>query len=397
MTSIETCEFTDDTIQSCPEFDGMNLKDDILRGIYAHGFEKPSPIQQRAIVPLINGVDLFAQAQSGTGKTGTFAIAILQRIGFEAKPHENPQALILVPTRELAQQIKKVIDEIGSYCKINVHACIGGTNIMEDINALRSGQHIVVGTPGRIYDMISRTILTLANLKMLILDEADQMLDRGFQPQIYEIFKCGISKTTQIGLFSATWTKEAEDIATLFMNNPIKIEVKKERITLDGIKQYKIILQKDEFKFGVLVDLYKAISIKQAIIYCNNKKKVEEVASKLKENGLSMIYLHGEMSQQERDKIMREFRSGTTRILITTDLLARGIDIQQVSLVINYDIPNNKENYIHRIGRTGRFGRKGIALNFVSDKENQLIADIEAFYTTVIDELPGDLAGVFDS
>jgi translation initiation factor 4A len=397
MTSIETCEFTDDTIQSCPEFDGMNLKDDILRGIYAHGFEKPSPIQQRAIVPLINGVDLFAQAQSGTGKTGTFAIAILQRITFEAKPMENPQALILVPTRELAQQIKKVIDELGSYCKISVHACIGGTNIMEDINALRNGQHIVVGTPGRIYDMISRNILTLANLKMLILDEADQMLDRGFQPQIYEIFKCGIAKTTQIGLFSATWTKEAEDIATLFMNNPIKIEVKKERITLDGIKQYKIILQKDEFKFGVLVDLYKAISIKQAIIYCNNKKKVEEVASKLKENGLSMIYLHGEMSQQERDKIMREFRSGTTRILITTDLLARGIDIQQVSLVINYDIPNNKENYIHRIGRTGRFGRKGIALNFVSDKENQLIADIEAFYTTVIDELPGDLAGVFES
>ena len=397
MTSLEKCEFTDDTSTLCSEFDSMKLKDDILRGIYSHGFEKPSPIQQRAILPLINGVDLFAQAQSGTGKTGTFAIAILQRISFEVKPHENPQALILVPTRELAQQIKKVIDGIGSYCKISVHACIGGTNIMEDINALKSGQHIVVGTPGRIYDMINRNILALANLKMLILDEADQMLDRGFQAQIYEIFKCGISKSTQIGLFSATWTKEAEDIAILFMNNPIKIEVKKESITLDGIKQYKIILQKEEFKFGVLVDLYKAISIKQAIIYCNNKKKVEDIASKLKENGLSMIYMHGEMSQLERDKIMQEFRSGSTRILITTDLLARGIDIQQVSLVINYDIPNNKENYIHRIGRTGRFGRKGIALNFVSDKEMQSISDIEVFYSTIIEELPSDLTKVFDS
>ena len=178
------------------------------------------------------------------------------------------------------------------------------------------------------------------------------------------------------------------------MNNPVKIEVKKESITLDGIKQYKINLQKEEFKFGVLVDLYKAISIKQAIIYCNNKKKVEDIAAKLKENGLSMIYMHGEMSQIERDKIMKEFRSGTTRILISTDLLARGIDIQQVSLVINYDIPINKENYIHRIGRTGRFGRKGIALNFVSDKE---VNDIESHYTTVIEELPEDISKVFDS
>jgi translation initiation factor 4A len=395
MASLDIGEFTDDNLSACTEFDGMNLKESILRGIFSYGFEKPSPIQQRAIIPLIKGVDLFAQAQSGTGKTGTFAIAILQRICFESKPNENPQALILVPTRELAQQIKKVIDQIGSYCDISVHACIGGTNIIEDINALRNGQHIVVGTPGRIYDMISRTILTLSNLKMLILDEADQMLDRGFQAQIYEIFKCGIPQTTQIGLFSATWTKESEDIATKFMNNPIKIEVKKDRITLDGIKQYKIDMKKEEFKFGVLVDFYKAISIKQAIIYCNNKKKVEEVASKLKENGLSMIYMHGEMTQSERDKIMGEFRAGTTRILITTDLLARGIDIQQVSLVINYDIPINKENYIHRIGRTGRFGRKGIAINFVTDKDMQLLNDIESFYSTSIEDLPNNLDDVF--
>jgi translation initiation factor 4A len=245
--------------------------------------------------------------------------------------------------------------------------------------------------------MINRNILTLTNLKMLILDEADQMLDRGFKEQIYEIFKCGIVKTTQIGLFSATWTKESEDLALLFMNNPVKIEVKKERITLDGIKQYKVLIQKDEYKLGVLIDLYKAVSIQHTIIYCSLKKRVEELASKLKELGLSMIYMHGEMTQTERDNIMKEFRSGTTRILITTDLLARGIDIQQISLVINYDIPNNKENYIHRIGRTGRFGRKGIALNLVSDKEIQSIADIEEFYSTSISELPGDLAGVFNS
>ena len=394
MAALEIEETNENEFTICPSFDDMNLKEDILRGIFGYGFEKPSPIQQKAIPILVKERDIIGQAQSGTGKTATFGIGILQRISFEKKV---TQALILVPTRELAHQIKKVLDSIGEYCNISVHACIGGTNVMDDINALKSGQHIVVGTPGRIYDMINRQILILNNLKILVLDEADQMLDRGFKAQIYEIFNLGIPEETQIGLFSATWTPEADEIAKKFMRNPVVIKVQKDALTLDGIKQYKVDVKNEEYKYGVLVDLYRVISIKQAVIFCNLKKKIDEVASKLKTDNLSVVCLHGEMEQRERDKIMKEFRNGTTRILLTTDLLARGIDIQQVSLVINYDIPINKEMYIHRIGRSGRFGRKGVAINFVTDKESQALGEIESHYQTAISELPNDLDSVMNS
>jgi len=393
METQENNEFVPDVIDIYENFDDMKLKDEILRGVYAYGFEKPSPIQQQAIVPIIQGKDIIAQAQSGTGKTGTFTISILQRIDFNDL---NLQALIIVPTRELAQQIQKVISSIGAYCKVKAMSVIGGTDVRTDIYALKDGVHIVVGTPGRIYDMINREVLKLDKLKMLILDEADQMLDRGFKDQIYEIFRKGLPNSTQIALFSATWTKESQDIANKFMTNPTKIMVKKEKLTLDGIKQYKILLKKEEFKFGVLLDLYKAISIKQSIIYCNNRKKVEDLVANLNEYKISMICLHGDMPQSERDRIMKEFSSGSARILITTDLLARGIDLQQLSLVINYDIPNNRENYIHRIGRTGRFGRKGVALNFITDKDESLLTDIEQFYNTTISELPENINVLFD-
>jgi len=386
-------EFVPDVIETYESFDDMNLDDNILRGVYAYGFEKPSPIQQQAIVPIIKGKDIIAQAQSGTGKTGTFTISILQRINFN---ESNTQALIIVPTRELATQIQKVINGIGAYCKIKTMALIGGTDVRTDIYSLKEGVHVIVGTPGRIYDMINREVLKLDKLKLLVLDEADQMLDRGFKDQIYEIFKKGLPNTTQIALFSATWTADSQEIANKFMNNPTKIMVKKERLTLDGIKQYKILLKKEEFKFGVLLDLYKAISIKQSIIYCNNRKKVEELVMHLNEYKISMSCIHGDMPQSEREKIMKEFISGSARILITTDLLARGIDLQQLSLVINYDIPNNRENYIHRIGRTGRFGRKGVALNFITEKDEANLSDIEKFYNTQIVELPDNLSVIFD-
>jgi translation initiation factor 4A len=220
------------------------------------------------------------------------------------------------------------------------------------------------------------------------------MLDRGFQNQIHEIFTMGIPSDTQIALFSATWTDEAQIIAQKFMRNPKIIEVKKENTTLDGIKQYKIDVGRDENKFDTLVDLYKAISIKQAIIYCNTKKRVDEISYKLKEREMSVSSMHSEMNQNDRNKIMKNFRAGASRILLSTDLNARGIDIQQVSLVINYDIPNNKENYIHRIGRSGRFGRKGIALNFVSDKEKAALDEIETYYKTVVEDLPANIEQV---
>jgi len=386
-------DFIPDEIDTYESFDIMNLKDEILRGIYAYGFEKPSPIQQKAIIPIIQKKDIIAQAQSGTGKTGTFTISILQRINFD---EVNTQALIIVPTRELAQQIQKVISSISIYCKIKVMSVIGGTDVRTDMNILKDGVHIVVGTPGRIYDMINREVLKLDKLKMLILDEADQMLDRGFKDQIYEIFRKGLPNSTQVALFSATWTKESQEIANKFMNNPTKIMVTKEKLTLEGIKQYKILLKKEEYKFSALYDLYKAISINQSIIYCNNRKKVEDLVANLAEQKISMVCLHGDMPQSEREKIMKDFASGSARILITTDLLARGIDVQQLSLVINYDIPNNRENYIHRIGRTGRFGRKGVALNFITEKDESLINDIEQFYNTSISELPDNIDVLLD-
>jgi translation initiation factor 4A len=394
-TNDETVnEFIPDVLEKFETFDDMGLSDGVLRGIYSFGFEKPSPIQQLAIVPMIKGHDVIAQAQSGTGKTGTFTISILQRINIS---EVVPQALIIVPTRELAQQIKQVITSIGDYSKVKVVALIGGTDIRSDLYTLKDGVHVVVGTPGRIYDMINRGILDITKLKILVLDEADQMLDRGFKEQIHEIFNKGIPGDTQIGLFSATWTKDSDEIAKKFMRNPVRIMIQKEKLTLEGIKQYKIGLKKEEHKFGVLLDLYKAISIKQSIIYCNNRKRVEDLAMMCNEFKISMTILHGDMTQGERERIMKEFRDGSVRMLITTDLLARGIDVQQLSLVINYDIPNNRENYIHRIGRTGRFGRKGLALNFITDKDEPALADIEKFYNTIIHELPADLGNIFDN
>jgi translation initiation factor 4A len=387
-------KFEADVLDAYKTFDEMGLNENILRGIYSYGFEKPSTIQQIGIVPMMAGKDIIAQAQSGTGKTGTFTISILHRIKYEELV---PQALVIVPTRELAQQIKKVMTCIGEYSKVKVLALIGGTDIRSDIYALKDGVHIIVGTPGRIYDMINRGILKLEQLKVLVLDEADQMLDRGFKEQIHEIFKTGIPSETQVALFSATWTKDSEEMAKKFMSEPVRIMLQKENLTLEGIKQYKILLKKEEFKFGVLLDIYQALSLKQTIIYCNNKKKVEDVALNLTEHKMSMTVLHGDMSQTEREKIMAEFHKGAVRILITTDLLARGIDVQQLSLVINYDIPNNRENYIHRIGRTGRFGRKGVALNFVTEKEESLLKDIEIFYNTVVQDLPDNLSGIFDT
>jgi len=380
-------------VETYTSFDNMEISEDILRGIYAYGFEKPSAIQGKAIVPIIKGYDTIAQAQSGTGKTGTFAIAGLQLTNFNLL---EPQILVIAPTRELATQISGVFSAIGEYCKVKTVTCIGGVNARLDEDALRSGRHVVVGTPGRIFHMINKGVFKLDSIKQLIIDEADVMLEKGFKEQLYEIFNLGFPKTMKIALFSATLTQDTYDIAHKFMKNYVNIAVDKEKVNLEGILQYKIVMQKDEHKFPTLIDLYKFISIKQAIIYCNNKNRVISLASELNELKLSMTFMHGDMDQVERNKIMKEFRDGKYRILISTDLLARGIDIQQVSLVINYDIPLSRENYMHRIGRTGRYGRKGIALNFVTDRDTAQISEIEETYKLTIHELPADIENLFN-
>jgi translation initiation factor 4A len=384
-------DFTTNWDKVVDSFDDMGLKKELLRGIYGYGFERPSAIQQRGIMPVIEGRDTIAQAQSGTGKTATFSIAALQKIN----PKEPQcQILILAPTRELAQQIWKVITQLGTYMNITSHACVGGTAIREDINKVQQGVQVVVGTPGRVNDMVHRGALKLDKLILFVLDEADEMLSRGFKDQIYECFQF-LPPDVQVALFSATMPNEILQLTERFMRDPVRILVKKEELTLDGIRQYYVAVEKEEYKLATLCDLYESITITQAIIYCNTRRKVDWLTDKMKQADFTVSAMHGEMSQAERELIMKEFRSGSTRVLITTDLLARGIDVQQVSLVINYDLPLNRENYIHRIGRSGRFGRKGTAINFVTDEDEQSLHDIEQFYNTKIDELPMDVAEIF--
>lgn len=325
-------------------FDDMNLKEELLRGIYAYGFEKPSAIQQRAIIPCIKGHDVIAQAQSGTGKTATFSIAILQKIDTVIR---DCQALILAPTRELATQIQKVVLSLGDYLQAQCHACIGGTNVREDMRKLEAGCHVVVGTPGRVHDMINRKVLRTSNIKLFVLDEADEMLSRGFKDQIQDVFRM-LPNDVQVILLSATMPIEVLEVSKYFMRNPVQILVKKEELTLEGIKQFYVNVKQEQWKLGTLCDLYDTLSITQSVIFCNTRRKVDQLTTDMSQRNFTVSAMHGDMDQKERDLIMRQFRSGSSRVLITTDLLARGIDVQQVSLVINYDIPSVRENYIHR-------------------------------------------------
>ncbi|KAK7522872.1 P-loop containing nucleoside triphosphate hydrolase protein [Phyllosticta citriasiana] len=377
--------------ETTDSFDSMNLKAELLRGVYAYGFERPSAIQQRAIVPVIKGHDVIAQAQSGTGKTATFSISVLQKLDANLK---ECQALILAPTRELAQQIQKVVVAIGDFMNIDCHACIGGTSVREDMKALQSGVQVVVGTPGRVQDMIQRRVLRTDSMKMFVLDEADEMLSRGFTEQIYDIFQL-LPQSTQVVLLSATMPQDVLEVTTKFMRDPVRILVKKAELTLEGIKQFYIAVEKEEWKLDTLCDLYETVTITQAVIFCNTRRKVDWLTDKLTARDFTVSAMHGDMDQAQRDVIMKEFRSGSSRVLIATDLLARGIDVQQVSLVINYDLPANRENYIHRIGRGGRFGRKGVAINFVTAEDVRMMREIEQFYSTQIEEMPMNVAGKF--
>ena len=373
--------------ESVETFDELNLKPELLRGIYGYGFEKPSAIQQKAILPIIKGMDVIAQAQSGTGKTAAFAIGSLQLVDVTK---DEIQCLVLSPTRELAQQTAIVYNFIGECLKVKISLLIGGTKIGADLEKLREGPQVLVGSPGRVLDLIRRKQISLGYLQTFILDEADEMLSKGFLDNIREIISL-IPTTTKILLFSATMPKEIIDMTTKFMKNPARILVKNEELTLEGIKQYYVFLKKED-KLDVLLQIYRGIEIAQAIIYCNSKRSVDFVSEELKKKGHMVSSIHGDLKQIERDNVMRDFRSGATRVLITTDLLARGIDVYQVSLVINYELPREKETYIHRIGRSGRFGRKGNAINFVTPTEKDELEAIQKFYNTTIEALPTDLS-----
>ncbi|KAG5531676.1 hypothetical protein RHGRI_026334 [Rhododendron griersonianum] len=467
-------------VEPIMSFDDMGIKDDLLRGIYNYGYEKPSAIQQRAVVPIIRGRDVIAQAQSGTGKTSMIALTVCQVVDTQSR---EVQALILSPTRELATQTEKTILALGNFINIQAHACVGGKSVGEDIRRLESGVHVVSGTPGRVCDMIKRRTLRTRAIKMLVLDESDEMLSRGFKDQIYDVYRylppelqtgekkadpealpspeevamhvslaaiyyedqhpwmidldlrlsllspqflmpeeyrrnrivpedekdhttnlndgdgtvddgrrseldetamagMGCSDGIRVVLISATLPNEILEMTSKFMTDPVRILVKRDELTLEGIKQFFVAVEREEWKFDTLCDLYDTLTITQAVIFCNTKRKVDWLTEKMRSNNFTVSSMHGDMPQKERDAIMQEFRAGDTRVLITTD----------VSLVINYDLPNNRELYIHRIGRSGRFGRKGVAINFVKSDDIKILRDIEQYYSTQIDEMPMNVA-----
>jgi len=385
--SVENVEMESNWSESIESFEDLNLKQDLLRGIYGFGWNKPSKIQQTSILPFLKCRDLIAQAQSGSGKTGAFTIGSLQIID---STKNDVQALILAPTRELAQQIYDVYVFIGEYMKIKVLNLIGGTEMKESIKALENGVQIVVGSPGRVLDLLKKNYLKLAYLKVLILDEADDLLQKGFLENMKDIISL-IPTECRINLFSATMPKEIVSLTSNFMNDPVKILVKNEELNLKGIKQYYVTLKK-EWKLDTLMNLYKGLDIAQAIIFCNSKKGVDSLAEEMKKKGHMVSCIHSELQMSERAKVMYEFRKGVTRVLISTDLTARGIDVYQVSIVINYDLPTQKETYIHRIGRCGRYGKKGNAINFILPEEKDSLDNLMKFYDFVIEPLPQDLS-----
>jgi len=382
--------FTEE-VKKYETFDEMGLPDALLRGIYSYGFERPSKIQTMAIVPMVEGNDILAQANSGTGKTASFLCGSLTRLDISLK---KPQIFILVPTQELAKQIYDVAKNIGSFMPVSCLCATGGNSIRDDIQLIDNGIQLVVGTPGRMFDLMNRGKLSTQHIKYLILDEADQMLEDRFYKQVMCILEIGFPNTTKVALFSATMPREVIEVANKLLQNPVKILMPPEQVSLEGIKQFKVELEKEEWKYEVLCDIYKQLNINQALIYCNTRKRAEWLAEKLAVDGYPLLCIHGEMENTERRKRMEDFRSGKVRVLISTDLLARGIDIQQVSLVMNFELPSNRENYIHRIGRSGRFGKKGVSINLISPNEAKMKEDIEKAYSIIMQELPFDLSTI---
>ena len=372
-------------------WDELNIKQELLRGIFAYGFEKPSEIQKKAIPVMITGKDVIAQAQSGMGKTGAFSISTLELIDC-TKP--KLQALLLAPTHELVKQTLNVIKSLGSmFPQLVVKSLIGGTSIQDDAEDIRNHcPHIVVGCAGRVYDMFRRKYISAKDIKILVLDEADEMLSRGFKDQIYNIFQY-MNENIQVALFSATLPADIMALTKKFMRDPVEITMEVEKLNLECITQYYIAMRDDNDKYDTLKDLFSVISVSQCIIYCNSVKRVSELHKAMTEEGFSVCCIHSSMDKVERDKEFHQFRNGGYRVLISSNVTARGIDIQQVSTVINFDITKDPHTYLHRIGRSGRWGRKGMAINFITKFDVPIVKKIEAYYGISMEELPASFSG----
>jgi translation initiation factor 4A len=369
-------------------WDDLDINPKLLRGIYSWGFEKPSPIQQQAIKPLILGRDIVIQAQSGTGKTATFTVGALANLDVSSN---NTQILVLSPTKELTIQTAKVFEGLGSMMDgLRVQALYGGSFVEEGSRfSNKNIPHVICGCPGRVFDMMRRDRISCKKLKLVILDEADEMLSAGFKEQVYNIFQY-FNNNIQVALVSATLPDSINAIVNKIMRDPIRVSVKREMLTLEGIAQYYIAVDDDRQKYSTLKDIFGFISMSQTIIYCNSVKRVQDLYEAMKEDEFSVCRIHSGMDKDEREKAFNEFKLGRSRVLISSNVTARGIDIQQVSIVVNFDIPKCVNTYLHRIGRSGRWGRKGVGINMITRRDVAKLKEIEQHYATQISELPAN-------
>jgi len=370
-------------------WDELEINSLLLRGIYSYGFEVPSIIQQQAIKPLIMGKDIVIQAQSGTGKTATFTIGALANVDVS---DNNTQVLVLSPTKELTIQTAKVFTGLGSMMEgLRVQTLYGGSIVEEGSSfSNKKTPHVICGCPGRVFDMMRRSKISCKKIKLIILDEADEMLSAGFKEQVYSIFQY-FNSNIQVALVSATLPDSINAIVEKIMRHPVRISVKREALTLEGIAQYYIAVDDDRQKYATLKDLYSLISISSSIIYCNSVKRVQDLYEAMKEDDFSVCRIHSGMDKEERSTSFEDFRVGRSRVLISSNVTARGIDIQQVSVVVNFDIPKCVNIYLHRIGRSGRWGRKGVGINLITRRDVPKLKEIEQHYATQISEMPGNL------
>jgi superfamily II DNA/RNA helicase len=364
-------------------FDKLVLNQDILKGLYLNGFNVPSSIQVRGIDSITSNKDCIIQSQSGTGKTATFLIGILNVL------YKNPtnKVLILTPTRELANQVFSVASKLVEHSNITIDQCVGGTEI-KTINS-----NIIIGTIGRVLHMIEIKKLPINSITNFIIDEADNMTNEKDSLEFNKLIN-QIPKNCQKILISATLTQSVFKVTDKIMINPLKLLLKNSDVSVDLISQFYIDVEVEEYKFDVFIDIYNLISTTQAIIFCNTIRKVQWLEEQLKAQNFSITTIHGKMTQQERNNIVQEFRDGKTRLLLTTDLLARGIDVPQVNLVICFDMPPDKETYIHRIGRCGRFNKKGVSVSFIKMNDNndmKLLNMMKNTYKINIKEMPENI------
>ena len=373
-------------------FDELNLNENLLKGIYLYGFTKPSHIQIKGIQSINSGKDCLLQSQSGTGKTATYLLGVLNKIDVKISDISKCQSIVIVPTRELADQVYNVAVNLAKFTEIKIIKCVGGTDMTENRDNIKKS-HLIIGTEGRILHMIKEKRFNIHGIKLMVLDEVDEMFTDDVNINIDYIFE-KVPSNMQCCMISATMSQNVFNISKKYMHDPIKVLLKNSEVVVDLISQFYLNVENEELKFDTLMDLYSLISTYQAIIFCNTIRKVDYIKENLEKNNFEITCIHGKMTQEERDEIIKQFRDGKTRILLTTDLLARGIDIPQVNLVINYDIPINKETYIHRIGRCGRFDKKGISITMIKmddPSDLKLFNKMKHHYKINIEELPDNI------